>query len=284
MTEVSFPDAVAERSGHPVTDVTRILADARVPTTDTVGAPHRLRVTRLAFTGRKAGLLTDDIDFDQEFSSGLWSITSQRNDAGKTSILEIIMWCLRGHPKRLQDDVRAWLHTVTLEGTVDDAPFVVDFDVTEGMPSGALTCGTDVRPFASDAAFADTMSQFMMERLGFDTFQLWVEGQGVATHRWPSYSTVLYLPREAEGAVIGDMAGTGVAQRLVQLFVGIRWARTYSACQAALRQAQSEAASRDEEQETLQRVASSSVGREAVRAGHRQSQDGGAAERSAVGS
>jgi len=80
-----------------------------------------------------------------------------------------------------------------------------------------------------------------------------------ATHRWPSYSTVLYLPREAEGAVIGDMAGTGVAQRLVQLFVGIRWARTYSACQAALRQAQSEAEGRDEAQETLQHVAASTV-------------------------
>ena len=259
VTDVSFPDAVAERSGHAVADVTRVLAEARVPTSDTVGAPHRLRVTRLAFTGKKAGLLTDDIDFDQEFSSGLWALTSQRNDAGKTSILEIIMWCLRGHPKKLQDDVRAWLHNVRLEGTVDDDPFIVEFDVTEGIPTGSLTCGTDVRPFASDAAFADTLSQFMMERLGFDTFQLWVEGQGVATHRWPSYSTVLYLPREAEGAVIGDMAGNGVAQRLVQLFVGIRWARTYSACQAALRQAQSAAANRDEEQETLQRVASSTV-------------------------
>lgn len=259
MTDLSFPDAVAVRSGQPVADVTRVLAEARIPTSDTVGAPHRLRVTRLAFTGKKAGLLTDDIDFDQEFTSGLWALTTQRNDAGKTSILEIIMWCLRGQPKRLQDDVRAWLHTVTLEGTVDDDPFIVEFDLTEGMPAGALTCGNDVRPFASDAAFADTMSQFMMERLGFDTFELWVEGQGIATHRWPSYSTVLYLPREAEGAVIGDMAGTGVTQRLVQLFIGIRWARTYSACQAALRQAQSVAANRHEEQETLQRVASSTV-------------------------
>ena len=64
VTDVSFPDAVAERSGHAVADVTRVLAEARVPTSDTVGAPHRLRVTRLAFTGKKAGLLTDDIDFD----------------------------------------------------------------------------------------------------------------------------------------------------------------------------------------------------------------------------
>jgi RNA polymerase-binding transcription factor DksA len=259
MAGLSFPDAVAEKCGHPVGEVTSVLASARVPTTDVGGAPHRLRVTRLAFTGRKAGLLTDDINFDQEFVDGLWAISSERNDAGKTSILEIIMWCLRGEPKRLQDDVQAWLHTVTLEGLVDESPFVVTFDNTGAMPEGFLTCGSDVRPFASDAAFADTMSQFMMERLGFDSFELWVTGQGLATHHWPSYSTVLYLPREAEGAVIGDRAGDGVAQQLVQLFVGIPWARTYSACRAARRGAEEQSTAQGAERQTFSRVASGTL-------------------------
>ncbi len=259
MTELSFPDAVAARCEQSVSDVTRILSEARVPTSDSSGSPHRLRVTRLAFTGQKAGLLSDEIDFDCEFTSGLWAISSERNDAGKTSLLEIIMWCLRGQPKRLQNDVRNWLDSVTLEGTVDDEAFMVAFELADGIPTGTLTCGSDIRPFASDAAFADTMSQFMMERLGFEAFTLWVDGQGTATHRWPSYSTVLYLPREAEGAVIGDMPGSGVAQRLVQLFVGIRWARTYSACQAALREAQAQAAGVKAEQDTIQKVATSTI-------------------------
>lgn len=259
MTELSFPDAVAERCGHPVGDITSVLASARVPTTDLGGTPHRLRVTRLTFTGKKAGLHTDDISFDQEFGNGLWAISSERNDAGKTSILEIIMWCLRGEPKRLQDDVREWLHTVTLEGLIDDDPFVVTFDDTGAMPEGSLTCGNDVRPFASDAAFADTMSQFMMEQLGFESFELWVSGQGLATHQWPSYSAVLYLPRESGGAVIGDRAGDGVAQQLVQLFVGIPWARTHSVCRAALREAEEEATTQSAEKNTFLKVASGTV-------------------------
>ena len=259
MTELSFPDAVAARCEQSVSDVTRILSEARVPTSDSSGSPHRLRVTRLAFTGQKVGLLSDEIDFDREFTSGLWAISSERNDAGKTSLLEIIMWCLRGQPKRLQDDVRNWLDSVTLEGTVDDEAFMVAFELADGIPTGTLTCGSDTRPFASDAAFADAMSQFMMERLGFEAFTLWVDGQGTATHQWPSYSTVLYLPREAEGAVIGDIPGSGVAQRLVQLFVGIRWARTYSACQAALREAQAQAAGVKAEQDTIQKVATSTI-------------------------
>lgn len=136
MTDVSFPDAVAARCGRGVSDITTALASARVPTTDLGGIPHRLRVTRLAFTGKKAGLFTDDIDFDQEFGDGLWAISSERNDAGKTSILEIIVWCLRGEPKRLQDDIRAWLQTVTLEGLVDEDPFAVTFDNTGAAVQG----------------------------------------------------------------------------------------------------------------------------------------------------
>ena len=71
MTELPFPDAVAARCEQSVSDVTRILSEARVPTSDSSGSPHRLRVTRLAFTGQKAGLLSDEIDFDCEFTSGL---------------------------------------------------------------------------------------------------------------------------------------------------------------------------------------------------------------------
>lgn len=259
MTEKSFPDVVAERCGHSASDVTALLSAVHVPTIDRGGSPHRLRVTRLAFTGKKAGLLTDNIDFDQRLGNGLWAISSVRNDAGKTSILEIIMWCLRGEPKRLQADVRSWLRTVTLEGLVDEEPFVVTFDDTQGAPQGTLTCGSDVRPFASDAAFADTMSQFMMDRLGFEAFELWVKGQGRATHHWPSYSTVLYLPREAAGAVIGDRAGDGVAQQLLQLFVGVPWARTHSACRAALREAEAQATTQESDKEAFVKMAADAV-------------------------
>jgi hypothetical protein len=257
--DFSFPDAVAERSGHSVDEVLEVLTAARVPTIDRGGTPHRLRVTRLAFTGKKAGLLSGDIDFDQEFGDGLWVISTERNDAGKTSTLEIMMWCLRGQPKRLQDDVRAWIQQVRLEGLVDDDPFFVAFENHDGVPHGTLTCGTDVRPFASDAAFADTMSAFMMDQLGFESFELWVAGQGLATHRWPSYSTVLYLPREAEGAVIGDRAGDGVSQQLVQLFVGVPWARTYSVCRAALREATEGKRNAEAEIETISDIASRTV-------------------------
>ena len=259
MNSVSFVDAVADRSGYPVGEVIDLLARVQVPTTEMVGVPHRLRVTRLFFEGTKAGRFTEPFRFNQQFGDGLWALTSEKNDRGKTSIIEIMMWALRGQPKRLQDDVRSWLRTIRLEGTVDDKRFVVEFEVIGGNPTGTLTCGNDVRPFASEAAFADTMSVFMTEQLDLQPFRQWVTNQGVSTHSWPLYSTVLYLPREASNAVIGDKAQAGLAQRLVQLFIGVRWVQTKIACDAALRQVQVRANQQHENNGAVQGAASSRI-------------------------
>lgn len=255
MTGVSFIDAVADRSGRPVEDVADLLESASVPTLDTGGAPHRLRVTRLAFTGVKAGVSTDHIDFDQRFGDGLWALTSEKNERGKTSILEIIMWVLRGEPKRLQEDVRSWLHTVRLEGTIDGEPFVVEFRLSNGEPTGTLSWRDEERPFSSTAAFADTMSTFMMGQLGFDSFPQWVKNKGMSTHGWLLYSTVLYMPHGEQKAVVGDTTEAGLAQRLVQLFIGVPWARTSIACQAALKAAQAETRDKRDSERTIQEAA-----------------------------
>lgn len=255
MTDASFVDAVAESADMPVDEVADQLEKAQVPTMDVVGAPHRLRVRRLAFTGKKAGVSSDDIDFDQAFDDGLWALVTDKNDRGKTSVIEIMMWALRGQPKRLQDDVRSWLDTVTLEGTVDDRSFTVHFELADGVPKGSLTHSGESRPFASEAAFADTMSLFMMEQLGFDTFPQWVNNRGISIHGWALYSTVMYLPRESQNAVIGDTTQAGLAQRLVQLFIGVRWARTRISSQAALKAAQSEQEERTERAQSIQSAA-----------------------------
>ena len=245
MTGVSFIDAVAGRSGHSAQDVADLLEAARVPTADTVGAPRRLRVTRLAFAGEKAGASTGAFGFDRQFGDGLWALTSEKNERGKTSILEIMMWALRGQRKSLQDDVRSWLRTVALEGVVEGEEFAVEFELVDGEPEGALECSSGRHPFSSEAAFADTMARFMMDELGFGPFPQWVKDQGVSTHGWLLYSTALYMPHGVHQAVIGDKAEAGLAQRLLQLFVGVPWTQTSIACQAALKQAQ--AAARDQQ-------------------------------------
>ena len=258
MNSESFVDAVARRSGCSAVEVSDLLTNARVPTRDTGGTPHRLRITRLAFTGKKAGVSSDDINFEQGFDDGLWALTTEKNDRGKTSVLEIMMWALRGEPKRLQDDVRSWLSSVTLSGTIgavsDYDLFTVKFKLTDGVPSGALTCDGEDRAFASDAAFADTMSSFMMKRLGFDSFPQWVNNRGVSTHGWSLYATALYMHSEARDAVIGGITQAGLPQRLLQLFIGVPWGRTLIASQAALKEMEAKASNQQDSTKAIQEV------------------------------
>lgn len=220
-----------------------------------MGTPHRLRVTRLAFTGEKAGVFSDEINFEQHFTDGLWALASDKNERGKTSVLEIMMWALRGQRKNVQDDVRSWLRSITLEGTVDDEEFVVEFELAGGEPVGVLKFDGRESPFSSETAFTETMSTFMMERLGFDSFPQWTKSGGISTHGWPLYSTALYMPHGAQLAVIGDTIESGLAQRLIQIFVGIPWARTSIACQAALREANAEASAMRSVKQSIQEAA-----------------------------
>lgn len=44
-------------------------------------------MTRVRFEGTKTGRQTDPFCFDRTFGDGLWAICTDKNDAGKTSVL-----------------------------------------------------------------------------------------------------------------------------------------------------------------------------------------------------
>jgi len=208
MSEVPFAEAVATKVDLPLEIVEKALGSANVPTADEAAVPHRLRVTRLQFEGTKAGVQSDSFSFDRSFGPGLWAICTDKNDAGKTSVLEIIMWALRGRPHRpsLPLDVEEWLDNVLVEGIVDDEPFTVSWQLTDRLPFGRLTAGGDETPFFGEEAFESVMSEFMLDRLGFFEFTTWGGSQGsVAHHGWASCSAALYLSRAADKVVLGDI-------------------------------------------------------------------------------
>ena len=239
MSDVPFAEAVSAKVGIPLEMVEKVLGNAGVPTADEAAVPHRLRVNRLRFDGTKAGVHTDTFVFDRTFGPGLWAICTDKNDAGKTSVLEIIMWALRGEPHRpsLQPDVEQWIDSVLVEATLDEEPFTVSFQLIDGAPFGSLTVGDEVTPFSNEDAFTNVMSDFMVRRLGFFELTTWDGTQkSVAHHGWASCSAALYLSRAAEKVVLGDIATAGVPQRLLLMFVGVKWGQTYVACHTAMKQ------------------------------------------------
>ena len=257
--EVPFVHAVSKKAGAPLEMVEKALLSVGVPTVDEAAVPHRLRLTRIRFDGTKTGAYKGPFVFDQSFGPGLWAICTTKNDAGKTSVLEIIMWALRGRPgAELQPDVIEWLDTVLVEATLDDEPFSVSFKLTDNVPSGKLTCGNEVTAFSNDESFEGVMSAFMLRRLGFFEFTTGGGADASAAHHgWPSCSSALYLSRSGLDVVLGDVEGGGVAQRLLLMFAGVRWGKTHVACQTAFNE---EDAKVKEVDQTAARVRNATAG------------------------
>ncbi|MEU3290463.1 ATP-binding protein [Streptomyces longwoodensis] len=84
-----------------------------------------------------AGERTGDVEpgpFDKtlSFSEGLTAPVAS-NFRGKTSLLELLTWCLRGTPRReMQSRVRSWVHHVDLDATVAGEPMAFRLDLTDG--------------------------------------------------------------------------------------------------------------------------------------------------------
>lgn len=239
MSAATFVEAVAARCGRATDEVTRVLTSSHIPLNHIPATPHRLRVTRLMFEGTKMGVTNPGpFRFEQAFGDGVWALVSERNEAGKSSVMEIIVWVLRGEPRSggLQEDVHQWITRVELDGTIDGQGFAVEFDMDDGQPTGTLRSGTWHVDFAGDHDFHEHMSDFMMDRLGLATFQGWQSDVGRVTQGWNTYTTTLYFPRDAMSAVIGTTVQAGLAARLLLLFVGVPWSETYLACQTADKQ------------------------------------------------
>ncbi|WP_211408881.1 hypothetical protein [Agrobacterium tumefaciens] len=190
---------------------------------------------RIAFNGEKRGTAHGPIDFDwSDLAAGVWAVTSERNLRGKSTVLEILLWALRGTPKGLQDDVRRWLSSVCVEFDVDDQRYVVEFAVEERVPRGTLarrrlSGETDeLDRFMSDDGFEAAMSRFMMNTLDLDpitAMQGKEDERQAVEHGWAALSGGLYFGGDHK-QLLGDVQMAGLPARMLQMYIGMPWATT----------------------------------------------------------
>jgi hypothetical protein len=209
-----------------------------------------LTIRRIAFMGEKRGTAQGAIDFDwSELTAGVWAVTSQRNLRGKSTVLEILLWALRGRPKGLQDDVRRWLSSVCVEFDVDDQRYVVEFAVDERVPRGSLarrrpSGETDeLDRFMSDEGFEAAMSRFMMNTLDLDpvtAMQGKEDERKVVEHGWAALSGGLYFGGDHK-QLLGDVQMGGLPARMLQMYIGIPWATTVMQASTVKRELEQEA-------------------------------------------
>lgn len=244
-------EKVADTAKISVGEAARMLSHRGIRPDRSLRPARSLVVNRIAFAGEKRGTATGRIAFDWSgLSSGVWAVTSHANLVGKSSVLEVLLWCFRGEPKSLQEDVRSWLKSVLVGFEVDDQRYLVEFDVVEKVPNGTLS---RLRPdgavdvldrFTSDAGFAAAMSRFMMDTLDLDPVparQGNEEDKQTVVHGWTALSGALYFGGDHK-LLLGDVQWGGLPARMLQMYVGLPWASTVMQASTAKKEVEQELA------------------------------------------
>ncbi|WP_280503694.1 hypothetical protein [Nocardia farcinica] len=238
-------DEIAKAAGQELDVVRSVLAEHGVRPQTALPRPHSLRVTEVEFEGVRpapAGESTgyagdgDAFHFQWKPGPGVWGLASSgKNEAGKSSVLEIILWCLRGR-SGLQRDVQSWLRRVRTEFVLDDETLVVEMTVASGRPVGTVVskdAGAVLFSFDNAATFEELMDAFMLERLGLEPLRIQqkrpegVDGPPLTGElSWPAYASALHINRSGLGHLLGNEARNALPTRLLELFLGAPWAAT----------------------------------------------------------
>lgn len=232
---------VAEKLQLTPVQVERTLAEANITLKSPAAADRRLRIIRLRANGTKHS--GDAFTVEQPFTPGVWAIVHPDNSAGKTSLLEFLVFPLRGGPRDLPPDVRSWLRHLSVDITVAGRPIRIVLDVDDQphpQLRGRILAGDSVdQLLATDdealrllatASGSDEVSrcigEFFLDALRMEPTNLWqvtggADGEGAPqVHGWAAYFGACYLNPGGDEILLGDVAG-GLPARLMELFVDI---------------------------------------------------------------
>ncbi|MFF0465710.1 hypothetical protein [Streptomyces mexicanus] len=236
--------SVAEKLGLTPEQVERSLAEANITLKSPAAADRRLRMLRLRVHGVKHS--GDSFSVERDFSAGVWAIVHPDNSAGKTSLLEFLVWPLRGEPRDLPLDVRSWVRHLSMDVAVAGRPIRIVLDVDPGahpaLTGRILTADTVEQLLATDdggdglrlleqASGADevdrSIGSFFLDALRMGHTSLWQAGGGAdgegapQVHGWASYFGACYLNPGGDEILLGDVNAVGLSARLMELFVDI---------------------------------------------------------------
>ncbi|MFM0500305.1 large ATP-binding protein [Paraburkholderia caffeinilytica] len=243
--------AIATRAEAEIFAVEGALSAHRIQPSPVLAQPRRLVLREIEFSGEKDGVANAGA-FTFSWSAldhGLWAMLSEHNLRGKSSIIEIVRWMIRGRPSNnLQDDVRRWVHAVRLGFLLDSDQYEI-VAKTQGEPIGSLCrirapIATEGEPertvladFSTDGEFEAVMADFFMRTFAMDPISSWRqgkedEGQSV-THSWVAFSGAMFIGTNYD-VLLGDMpVATGLTSRLMQMYLGVPWVSTLAAAKTA---------------------------------------------------
>lgn len=236
---------IAKKSGVSVDTVDEVLTGQAVMLVPVPPVSRSIDISRLTFSGRRTNTKWDG-PFSQtfDFPFGVTAFITNENLRGKSSVLELITWALRGKPRDLRSDVRAWFDHVTLEYAINGAPMAVVLtkqetgfvtDIIRATDAGTLRSylvgksgPEDVNVVASgltESQFASVQDETMMSLLGFDPITNFQKHRGsdqgaTRANTWPAYYGGIHLPRNSD-LLFGDTVFAGLPARILQMYCNV---------------------------------------------------------------
>lgn len=241
--------SIAKKAEADIHAIESVLSSHRIQPSPVLAQPRRLVLRELEFSGVRDGVPNAGaFAFSwTNLDHGLWAMLSEQNFRGKSTIIEIVRWMVRGRAgSNLQDDVRRWMHVVRLRFLLDSDVYEV-FANTQGEPVGglyrvrSLSDGeaekTVLAEFATDGEFEAVMADFFLRMFAMEPISTWRqggknEGQSVS-HSWAAFSGAMFIGTNYE-VLLGDMpVATGLTSRLMQMYLGVPWVSTLAAAKTA---------------------------------------------------
>ncbi|UOZ03504.1 ATP-binding protein [Amycolatopsis sp. WQ 127309] len=233
----SLAALIARRAKTDRSDVEEVFTTRGLPLAYPPARPRPVRIHRLRVAGRRSGIEPEgSVDRTFNFNDGLTALVAS-NLKGKTSVLELITWCLRGMPRpKLQGDVRRWLTRVELDATIAGQPMGFRLSLSqEALLSGVVVTAPDVKQLGSadasklivtdnQADFTAKVAELMLDRLDLQPIvNKFTAGEDVRTqtHGWPSYYSAIYLQLGRDRPLLGNQKMAGLAGRLLQVFLDL---------------------------------------------------------------
>lgn len=234
---------IAARAKSRREDVEDVFTTRGLPLAYPPARPRSVRIHRLRVVGNRVGVQPEGpIDRTFTFNDGLTALVAS-NLKGKTSVLELVTWCLRGSPRAmLQADVRRWLTRLELDATIAGQPMGFRLSLTpDAMLSGIVLTAPDTGRLGSgdgvdgdgvskvietdnEDDFATQVAELMLDRLDLQPIVnkfTTADRVRTQTHGWPSYYSAIYLPFGRDRPLLGDQKMAGLAGRLLQVFLDL---------------------------------------------------------------
>ncbi|GAA4258513.1 hypothetical protein GBZ26_11370 [Azospirillum formosense] len=223
----TWSEAIAALSKRPVEEVADFLERRDLRPQALIPRPVDLTIRSVSFSGEKSlSGRREPFDFTWGgLGPGLWLIGSEGTSRGKTSLLGVMRWLLRGsRPAQIPGGVVKWIHRASMDFQLGEIQHRVSIELRDGFTAelSELHGGepkASLMTAASPDEFEHGMSDFMMSRLGLEPIVGMRDGEPSVHHRWPSLFAAFHMGTEYS-AILGDTPLDGLANRLLNMFCG----------------------------------------------------------------